>query len=147
MQPACFQNGIEAVAARLRPGAAAGERRHDDRFAVPLLFRLTPLGPGREPACQEAILVVGRDVSRRGLSFFHDEPLAYRRAIVTLEHPELGAVSAEIDIHWCRFRQPGRYESGGRLVRWIGTACPPASIQAGPAACNQTAAATSDRNL
>ena len=107
---------IQAFVARLRPEVTV-ERRHDDRVAVPLLFRLTPLNSDRQPIHDDAITVVGKDISRRGLSFFHEQPLTYRRAIVSLEHPEFGRFAAEIDVNWCRFTRPGWYESGGRLVR------------------------------
>ena len=94
---------------------------------VPLLFRLTPLNSAREPVYEDAITIFGRDLSRRGLSFFHEHPLTYRRAIVALEHPEFGRFAAEIDINWCRFTRPGWYESGGRLVRPVNSEAPLAS--------------------
>jgi hypothetical protein len=109
-------NEVQALVARLRPQVTV-ERRHDDRVAVPLLFRLIPLDSKREPIYDDAITVVGKDISRRGLSFFHEQPLTYRQAIVSLEHPEFGRFAAELDVNWCRFTKPGWYESGGRLVR------------------------------
>jgi hypothetical protein len=115
---------VQELVARLRPEVTV-ERRHEDRVAVPLLFRLTPLTREGEPVHEDAIIIVGKDISRRGLSFFHENPLTYRRAIVTLEHPDFGAFAAEIDVNWCRFTRPGWYESGGRLVR-------PAGPQEGP---------------
>lgn len=107
---------VQQLVARLRPDVVV-ERRHDDRVAIPLLFRLMPLNSSSEPVCEDAVTIFGRDLSRRGLSFFHEHPLTYRRAIVSLEHPEFGRFAAEIDINWCRFTRPGWYESGGRLVR------------------------------
>ncbi len=109
---------IEALLARLQPNIAQ-ERRHDDRVAVPVLFRLTPLNSQREPVHDDAITVVGKDISRRGLSFFHEQQLTYRRAIVSLEHPDGERFAVEIDINWCRFTRPGWYVSGGRLVRSV----------------------------
>jgi len=107
---------VQELISRLRPEVAV-ERRHEDRVAVPLLFRLTPLSRGGELIHEDAVIVVGKDISRRGLSFFHEQPLTYRRAIVALEHPEFGLFASEIDVNWCRFTRPGWYESGGRLVR------------------------------
>jgi hypothetical protein len=109
---------VQTLVSRLRPEVTV-ERRHVERVAVPLLFRLTPLNVRREPIHDDAITVVGKDISRRGLSFFHEQPLTYRRAIVTLEHPDFGRFAAEVDVNWCRFTRPGWYESGGRLVRSI----------------------------
>jgi hypothetical protein len=109
---------VQELVGRLRPQVTV-ERRHEERVAVPLLFRLTPLTREGEPVHGDAIAIVGKDISRRGLSFFHEQPLTYRRAIVALEHPDFGRFAAEIDINWCRFTRPGWYESGGRLVRPI----------------------------
>lgn len=120
---------VQELVARLRPEVTI-ERRHDDRVSIPLLFRLTPLDRDREPVHDDAIIVVGKDISRRGLSFFHEHPLTYRRAVVALEHPDFGHFAAEIDVNWCRFTRPGWYESGGRLVRPLeATSDRPATLQ------------------
>ncbi len=118
---------VQELVARLRPKVTV-ERRHEDRVAVPLLLRLTPLNRDREPVHDDAITVVGKDISRRGLSFFHEHPLTYRRAIIALVHPEFGRFAAEIDVNWCRFTKPGWYESGGRLVRSVNPEVRPAVV-------------------
>jgi hypothetical protein len=100
---------------RLNPTVAL-ERRRDERMPVPVLFRLTPLDHDRTPIPSAAVTVVGKNISRRGLSFYHEQPLPHRRALICLQHPEFGDFSAEIDVTWCRFTKPGWYESGGRLV-------------------------------
>jgi hypothetical protein len=107
---------VQELVARMRPEVTV-ERRHGERLAVPLLFRLTPLNSHREPVHDDAITVVGKDISSRGLSFYHEQPLTYRLAIVSLNRPDFGPFAAEIDVNWCRFTKPGWYESGGRLVR------------------------------
>lgn len=96
------------------------ERRRYDRSAVPYLFQLTPLDPDGQPLIAQTMTVVGKDISPRGLSFFHEQPLPFRRAIVTLEYPDVPRFEAEIDIRWCRFAKVGWYESGGRLLRAVG---------------------------
>ena len=48
---------IEALLARLQPNVSQ-ERRHDDRVAVPALFRLTPLNSQRDPVHDGVITVV-----------------------------------------------------------------------------------------
>lgn len=107
---------IESLLTRLRP-AVPFERRHEDRVAAPVLFSLTPLDADHEPIESETTIVVGKNISRRGLSFYHERPMPHRRAIITLAHPGLGSFAAEIDVSWCRFTRPGWYESGGRLIR------------------------------
>ena len=83
---------------------------------MPVLFQLTPLDENGEPVELAALTVVGKNISRRGLSFYHNEPLLYRRAMITVDHAGFDGFSAEIDISWCRFAKPGWYESGGRLL-------------------------------
>jgi hypothetical protein len=111
-------NQVESLLSRLSPSVSP-ERRRDERFAIPVLFRVTPLDADRQLIESEALIVVGKNISRRGFSFYHERPLAHRRAIIALAQPGLGIFSAEIDVSWCRFRRPGWYESGGRLVRSI----------------------------
>ncbi len=120
------------VAGLDRPAAA--ERREHDRVAVPFLLRLTPLDPEGEPLAEEAVTVVGKDISQRGLSFFHERSLPYRRAIIELDHPELGSLSMEVEICWCRFSKLGWYESGGNLMRVVDQApAAPPTDQSPPA--------------
>src|SRR4029079_3060982 len=107
---------IEALLSRLHP-AVERERRHDDRIAIPVLFRLTPFDANRQPLDQEASIVVGKNISRRGVSFYHEKPITHRRALIELADPSVGIFVAEIDVTWCRFTKPGWYESGGRLIR------------------------------
>ena len=117
---AAFANQIETLLARLSP-AVEQERRRDERVAIPVLLRLTPLDADRHPIVSDATIVVGKNISRRGLSFFHERPLPHRRAIIELAEPGLGTFSAEVDVKWCRFTRPGWYESGGRLIRLAGS--------------------------
>lgn len=118
-EPNSLTSKIQTLVTKLNPEVVL-ERRHDQRFPMPILLKLTPLDANGQPLVESAIIVAGKDISRCGMSFFHERPLHYRRAIVTLEHPELGWFAAEIDIHWCRFTKPGWYISGGRLVAEIG---------------------------
>jgi hypothetical protein len=107
---------IEALLSRLHPSVER-ERRHDDRIAIPVLFRLTPFDVDRQPLNHEASIVVGKNISRRGVSFYHEKPITHRRALIELADPSVGSFVAEIDVTWCRFTKPGWYESGGRLIR------------------------------
>jgi len=107
---------IELLLSRLHP-AVSRERRHDDRIAIPVLFRLTPFDTDRQLLDQETLIVVGKNISRRGVSFYHEKPITHRRALIELADPSVGIFVAEIDVTWCRFTKPGWYESGGRLIR------------------------------
>ena len=107
---------IEALVNRLHPPVER-ERRHDDRIAIPVLFQLTPYDDDQRPLDQEASIVVGKNISRRGVSFYHQQPITHRRALIEVADPVAGTFAAEVDITWCRFTKPGWYESGGRLIR------------------------------
>jgi hypothetical protein len=109
---------VEVLLTQLHPEVPV-ERRRDVRYPIPVLFSLTPLDSDRQPVEHETVTVVGKNISRRGMSFYHERPLPHRRALITLADPHLGKFAAEIDVSWCRFRRPGWYESGGRLVRAI----------------------------
>jgi hypothetical protein len=117
-QPASLAEQIEALLTRLNPEVLV-DRRRDERVAIPILFQLVPLDADLQPMDAEATVVVGKNMSRRGLSFFHDRPIPHRRALVTLNFADLVSFTAEIDVSWCRFARPGWYESGGRLIRLV----------------------------
>jgi len=121
---AALARQVERLVTRLHPTVTL-ERRRDDRVAMPVLLRLVPLDEDHQPIDDQAITVIGKNISRRGVSFYHNRPLAYRRALISVEHPTLDEFSAEIDVTWCRFTKPGWYESGGRLMAAM-TAQPPA---------------------
>ncbi len=116
-RPALTQE-VEALIARLRPSVCF-ERRHHERVAIPFLLRMVPLDKQGNLISEEEKTVIGKDLSSRGLGFFHEEPLPHRRAILSLEHPDLGNFSVEMDLTWCRFTKLGWYESGGRLLRTV----------------------------
>ena len=95
------------------------ERRKYGRIPLPLVLQLTPLDQTGQQLKSLAVAVVGKDISPRGISFFHERPLPHRRAIASFEHPDVGRFCVEVDVTWCRFTCPGWYQSGGRLIRSI----------------------------
>jgi hypothetical protein len=107
---------VESLLSRLYPPVER-ERRHDDRVAIPVLFRLTPLDSDRQPVDLQSSIVVGKNISRRGVSFYHEKPITQRRVLIELADPNIVSFVAEVDVTWCRFTKPGWYESGGRLIR------------------------------
>jgi len=111
---AALARQIQTLVGRLHPTVTL-ERRRGDRLSVPVMFRLTPVANDGRPVASESITVIGKNISRHGLSFYHAVPLPYRRALVSVENIEI-AFAVEIDISWCRFSKPGWYESGSRLV-------------------------------
>jgi hypothetical protein len=104
------------------------ERRSYGRIPLPLLLRVTPLDQTGKRMDDLATTVVGKDISPRGVSFFHEHPLPHRRAVITFEHPDVGTFAMEIDLGWCQFTGSGWYVSGGRLVRSVATTAPTAAL-------------------
>jgi hypothetical protein len=120
---AALAQQVQVLVTRLHPTVTL-ERRRSDRHSIPVMFRLTPLAEDGQPMTAETMNVIGKNISRYGLSFYHAVPISYRRAWISLENTEVAAFAAEIDINWCRFSNRGWYESGGRLI----AAMPPESI-------------------
>lgn len=93
------------------------ERRREQRFPIPKLIQLRPVGPDGTTSLGPAVCVSGKHLSEEGLSFFHPQPLPYRLVVASLE--KLDGTRAEflLDVDWCRFTQFGWYESGGKFVQ------------------------------
>jgi hypothetical protein len=97
------------------------ERRRDQRYPYPFLITLWPMEADGETVAGPPMTVVGKQLSERGLGFYHPHPIANRLVIVTLERGDGRSVSFLLDIHRCRFTRQGWYESGGRLLETINT--------------------------
>ena len=97
----------------------SNERRTDHRYPYPKLVHLTPVGADGHTPEGEPVVAAGKHLSERGLGFFHQNPLPYRRMIVSLETDDDGWAGFLIDLTWCRFTKHGWYESGGRLMQVV----------------------------
>jgi hypothetical protein len=94
------------------------ERRRDHRYPFTRLIQVTPVETSGLPS-GETIVAAGRSLSEHGLSFYHPQPLACRRAIVTVERCEGVFARLLVDLSWCRFTRQGWYESGGRFLQVV----------------------------
>ncbi|OHB69195.1 MAG: hypothetical protein A2V70_02165 [Planctomycetes bacterium RBG_13_63_9] len=110
---------VHRVLIALNPTWRTKERRSESRYPFPHLVRLTPVAEDGITPDGESIVVVGKNLSRRGLDFYHPEPISYRRMIASLEMGGGRSVSFLIDLNWCRFTDQGWYESGGRFLQAI----------------------------
>ena len=107
---------VRVLVERLFPQWPGSERRTEFRYPYPFLVALTPVDGEGTALPEDSVVVVGKDLSERGLGFFHEHPLPYRRAIVTLSDNSGYSVGLLIDLAWCRFTTQGWYESGGRFL-------------------------------
>ena len=110
---------VWSLLAGVYPPNKWAERRADQRFPLPQLIFLNPVGPDGLAPLADSIVVVGKQLSERGLGFFHPLPIPHRRMIVSLEATGHGFIGFLIDITWCRFTQHGWYESGGRFLQTL----------------------------
>lgn len=111
-------DGVRRVVRLLLAGSPIPgvDRRESRRYPFPHLVHLTPLAPDGTPLRDETVVVIGKDLSERGLGFYHQQPLACRKAIVSLEAADGEWVAFVIDIKWCRFTTHAWYDSGGCLL-------------------------------
>jgi hypothetical protein len=93
------------------------ERRRDNRYPFPCLIHLTPVCDDDVTPNGEPVVVVGKQLSERGFSFYHRDPIAHRRMIASLESKRGHWLAFLIDLSWCRFSKGGWYESGGRFLQ------------------------------
>jgi len=95
------------------------ERRRENRYPFPYLVHLMPVGKDGVSPEGEALVVVGKHLSQRGLGFYHPQPLPHRRMIASLEDSSGRWLAFLIDLNWCRFTKEGWYESGGRFLQSV----------------------------
>jgi len=95
------------------------ERRRDQRYPFPHLIYLTPVADDGQVLTGENLVAVGKHLSERGLDFYYQEPLPYRRMVVSLERPDGRFTAFLIDLTWCRFTRHGWYDNGGRFIRVV----------------------------
>jgi hypothetical protein len=119
-----IRSGIQSLLASYYPDGLVVERRRERRFPYPHLVYLTPVEEDGATPAGEPIVVIGKHLSEGGLGFFHQQPLACRQAMVSLEMANGQWFGLVIDLTWCRFTRHGWYESGGRFLRAVSTGAP-----------------------
>ena len=103
----------------LYPQLDLWERRRGQRFPFAHLITLTPVGADGITPSGENVVVAGKQVSEDGLGFYHQQPLAHRRMIASIDAGRGRWLGFLIDITWCRFTQQRWYESGGRILQTV----------------------------
>ena len=101
----------------LYPVQSRAERRGEQRFPYPYLVQLTPVAADGVTRVGSPVVVAGKHLSERGLGFYHQQPLPFRRLIASLRGPAHASTHFLIDVTWCRFTGQGWYDSGGRFLR------------------------------
>lgn len=117
-----FRTQVMRVLGRLYPEGHA-EQRRSQRFAYPRLITLLPVSVEGSFPCGEPIVVAGKSISAGGLSFFHPQPLPFRKVAAVLDDADPEQQGFLIDLDWCRFTRHGWYESGGRFLGLAAREC------------------------
>ena len=105
---------------RARKARPANERRAHVRHPYAKLMSLIPVNKATLETVGESISVVSKEISAGGIGFFHHEVIPYRFALVPVELEGLNTKTwLLIRMRWCRFLEPGWYESGGQFVKTI----------------------------
>jgi hypothetical protein len=110
---------LQSVLSAMYPNGATRERRSEARYPYPNLVHLTPVGDDGYTPCGETMVVVGKDLSENGISFYHPEVIPHRRMIASLDMGRGRWLGVLVDLRWCRFTKAGWYESGGRFLQLV----------------------------
>jgi hypothetical protein len=113
------RNRVHAILSGMYPHGICVERRRDARYPYPHLVYLTPTADDGVTPVGEPIVVAGKHLAERGLSFYHREPIPHRRMIASLDAGPGRWLAMLIDLSWCRFTKVGWYESGGRFLQVV----------------------------
>ncbi len=96
-----------------------GERRLDQRYPYPHLIPLIPVDEHTLEPIGEPLVVVGKHLSQRGLDFFHNAPIPYRKMIAQLTIENGPTCELLLDLTWCRFVGGGWYDNGGKFTQIV----------------------------
>lgn len=113
------QDRVQDVVRLYRTRPACGDRRCDRREPFPYPIHVTPVTDSGQVLSDETIVVLGKHLSERGLDFYHDAPLPYRRVITSWECRDGSWLALLLDLRWCRSIRHGWYENGGRFLQAV----------------------------
>ncbi len=91
------------------------DRRSEPRCWCDSQARLTPLDEQAADIPVPAIPISLTDISPNGIGFSHAEPLPYRLVQIAFDSNDESSPVMVVRLHWCRFRDGGAYESGGKI--------------------------------
>ncbi|NOY43398.1 MAG: hypothetical protein GXP26_16385 [Planctomycetes bacterium] len=114
-QNIALRRQVSAAVAKLRVPCEHGPAAKESVSSDSLQARLSPID--QRGRWKSSLAIDIKDFDERGITFYHQLPLSDRRAMLVIESPQLGRLTTEVDLTWCRFNRTGRYTSGGRFVQ------------------------------
>ena len=110
---------VRGILENYRHKPTLGDRRCDRREPFPYPVYITPVAADGRILVDETIVVLGKHLSERGLDFYYQAPLPYRRVIASWQNPDGGRSALLLDLRWCRSTARGWYENGGRFLQVV----------------------------
>ncbi len=108
---------IQGVSELVESSTSGQQGRTRVRMALPFLVEIFPLDNRGKLLKKESCVVVGKDLSQRGIGFFHKEVIPYKKIRVLFTMPGEVQIEADVDLTWCRYTDLDWYESGGRILK------------------------------
>ncbi len=102
-----------------RQQTTGDDRRNDRREPFPFPIYVTPVDEGGSAVVDDTLVVLGKHLSERGLDFYYEAPLPYRRVIASWESSAGHWLALLLDLRWCRCNKHGWYENGGRFLQVV----------------------------
>jgi hypothetical protein len=102
-----------------RAGCTKTDTRRDRREPFPYPVHITPVRADGSPEIEETFVVLGKHLSERGLDFYYQAPVPYRRVIASWEGVDGQWLGLLLDLRWCRSNKHGWYENGGRFLQAV----------------------------
>jgi len=93
------------------------EQRAHIRHPYSKVITLTPVTKATFESVGDPVSVVSKEISAGGIGFFHQQVIPHRFVLMPIEMD--GVTWLLTRLRWCRFLQPGWYESGGQFVRTV----------------------------
>jgi hypothetical protein len=93
------------------------ERRQRARFPIAGSLRFIPLDDHGNRLEGRTYTITGKDLSVRGMSFLHEFPMPYCRAVIMYTEADVGTLSVEVQITWTRQTPIGLFETGCLFLR------------------------------
>ncbi len=110
---------VQLVMQCFRNPPHSSDRRCDRREPFPYPIYVTPIAADGSALTDETIVVLGKHISERGLDFYYQAPLPYRRVITSWECTDGRWLALMLDLKWCRSNRHGWYENGGRFLQIV----------------------------
>jgi hypothetical protein len=98
--------------------ALDNEARARDRFPICGALQLVPVDFRGKLLGDQTLKIFAKNLSTTGISFTHELPLSFRRAVIVLDYANT-ELAVEVEILWTKLTGTGLYETGCRLIRKI----------------------------